>query len=94
MTDENEAEIQKKIVERVLSEEKKKLAAADTADALDTLERMTGLPRSELEESARDVRRSAAAERDSFFSVKMQVLWIAAFIAVLVGLVYVLMRVF
>jgi hypothetical protein len=36
MTNENEADIQKEIIERVLSEEKKKLAAADTKETLIT----------------------------------------------------------
>jgi hypothetical protein len=94
MTDEKEAEIQKEIVERVMAEEKKKLAASDTEDTLDTLEQMTSLPRGKLEEIAQDVRSKAAAKSDSFFSVKMQVVWVAAFIAAIVGLYYVLKWVF
>jgi hypothetical protein len=66
----------------------------DTTETLDVLEEMTDLPRSELEEIARDVRTSSVADRGSFFSVKMQVVLIAAFIAILACLVFLIKWVF
>jgi hypothetical protein len=88
MANENEANIQKKIIERVLSEETKKLVASDAKDTLDVLEEMTDLPRSELEEIARNVRTSSLAASDSFFSVKMQLVLTATFIVILASLVF------
>lgn len=88
MANENEGDVQREIIRRALSEEKKKLAAADTRDTLDMLENMTDLPRAELDEIAREVHASSAAAGDSFFSVKMQVALVAAFMALLAGLVF------
>ena len=55
---------------------------AYTKDTLDVLEEITDLPCSELEEIARNVRTSSVYDRDSFFSVKMQVALTAEFFAI------------
>jgi hypothetical protein len=82
MANESEADIQKEIIKRALSEEKKKIATAYTKDTLDVLEEITELPRSKLEEIASNVRTSSVYDRDSFFSVKMQVALTSGFFAI------------
>lgn len=84
MGTDTDANIQKEIIERALAKEKEKAAAAGTSDTLDTLEKMTDLPRGELEKIAADVERSSVADKDTFFSIKTQIILAVSFIAVLI----------
>ena len=86
-------EIRKRAFERVDILRQKKQDLQKAAYTLDALQEVTGLPRTDLESIADDIRFSRQMTHDDFFSVKNQILWtfgLVSLILILSGLVYVI----
>ena len=87
-----EEKIQEEIRRRAFARadflKQEKASHIDTGFTLDALQKVTGLPRSELKQIADDVRASFKRQRKDYFSVKYQFIIVLGSLAVLVFLIY------
>ena len=91
-----EKKIQEEIRRRAFARadllKQKKDSHLDTRFTIDALQEVTGLPRSELEQIADDVRSSFKSQRKDYFSIKSQFSLVFGLLAALALLVYGLIR--
>ena len=81
-----QAEIRRRVIERSTFVQQEKDALLDTQYTLEALHELTGLPFSEIENIAREVRESFPPDKEDLFSVRNQVLAVA-----LLGLIILLL---
>ena len=79
-------EIIRRAVERSYLQHQRNQEELHTQDILDALEQLTGLPRFELDNIARDVRGCYIHDQDTFFSIKNQVVFGSILMLALVGI--------
>ena len=79
MNHQSEAKIRKEIRRRAFERadfvRRKRQNRQKTRFTLDALQEVTGLPRSELDLIAKEVKLSHDSTRDGFFSIRNQILW-------------------
>ncbi len=78
MMDKQEEKIQEEIIRRALErsdfDQEQKLKLLQTQSTLDALHEITELPHEELEKIAEEVKASYVQSKESFFSIKNQIL--------------------
>jgi hypothetical protein len=81
-----QSEIRRRVIERSTSVQQEKETLLDTHYTLEALHELTGLPLSEIEIIAKEVRASFPSDKEDVFSIRNQVLAVA-----LLGLVIILL---
>ena len=69
-----QSEIKRRVIEQAVSVQKEKDTLLDTQYTLEALHELTGLPLSEIERIAKEVRASFSPDGEDTFSIRNQVL--------------------
>jgi hypothetical protein len=78
-----QAEIKRRVLERSTSVKKEKDTLLDTQYTVEALHEMTGLPLSEIEQIATEVRKSFSPDDADIFSIRNQLLAIALLVVII-----------
>ena len=79
-----QSEIKRRVIARSTSVQKEKDTLLDAQYTLEALHELTGLPLSEIEEIAREVRESFSPDNDDTFSIRNQFLSVALLVLIII----------
>ena len=78
------SEIKRRVIERSAFVQREKDTLLDTQYTLEALHELTGLPLSEIEKIAKEVRESFPLDQEDVFSIRNQVLAVALLVLIIV----------